>query len=554
MTKKKGKLKIIPLGGLDGIGKNITVLEYKNDIMIVDCGISFPEDDMLGIDIVLPDVDYLKKNEHKIRGMVITHGHEDHYGAVPYILKEKLIPVYGTKLTLGLLKNKFKEHNLSTKSLKEVKPRDTVQLGCFKAEFIRVTHSIPDACSIAIETPVGKVIFTGDYKIDTNPIDGQRMDIGRFAELGNEGVLALFSDSTNVERPGFCKSESTVGDTLHDVFLKAKSRIIVATFASNLHRVQQVIDTAEEYGRKVVVSGRSMVNNVEVAIDLGYLHAKKGTIIDINEANNFPGNKIVILTTGSQGEPMAALSRMAKGDHRQIKLIPDDTVLISASPIPGNEKTVSEVLNNLMQIGVNVLYSAIADVHVSGHGHREELKLMYLLTKPKFFIPGHGEPRHLIIHAKMIEELGHPSDRIAILSNGSVLELDENSMNEAGKVQAGEVFVDGKGVGDVGNIVLRDRKHLSEHGLMVVIITIDKETNQIVAGPNLISRGFVYVKESQELMEECKRVCERSLQRCKEEKIYDWSSLKYHIRTDLRNFLFHETNRNPMILPIIIEV
>lgn len=554
MTKKKGKLKIIPLGGLDGIGKNITVVEYKNDIMIVDCGLSFPEDDMLGIDIVLPDIDYLKKNEHKIRGMVITHGHEDHYGAVPYVLKEKTMPVYGTRLTLGLLKNKFKEHNLSTKSLREVKPRDVIRLGCFEVEFIRVTHSIPDACAVAIKTPVGKIIFTGDYKIDNNPIDGEVMDLGRFAELGNEGVLALFSDSTNVERPGFSKGERTVGDTLQDVFLRAKSRIIVASFASNLHRIQQVIDVSEEFGRKVAPSGRSMLNNIDVATELGYLKVKKGTLIDINEVKSYPGNKVTILTTGSQGEPMAALSRMAKGEHRQIKLIPDDTVLISASPIPGNEKTVSNVLNNLMQIGVNVLYSAIADVHVSGHGYREELKLMYMLTKPKYFIPVHGEPRHLLIHSRMIRDLGHPEKNIAVINNGTVLEMDERSMREAGRVQAGEVFVDGKGVGDVGNVVLRDRKHLSEHGLMVVIITVDKALNQIVAGPNLISRGFVYVKESQELMDECKRVCERTLDKCKDEKIYDWSSLKYHLRTDLRNFLFHETNRNPMILPIIIEV
>lgn len=554
MTKAKEKLKIIPLGGLDGIGKNITLLEYKNDIMIIDCGISFPEDDMLGIDIVLPDVEYLKKNEQKIRGMVITHGHEDHYGAVPYLLKDKVMPVYGTKLTLGLLKNKFKEHNLSSKPLKEVKAGDKVKLGCFEAEFIAVTHSIPDACAIAIDTPVGKVLFTGDFKIDTNPIDGRSMDLNRFAELGKEGVLVLLADSTNIERPGFSKGESTVGETFQDVFLRAKGRILVASFASNLHRVQQVIDAAEEFGRKVALSGRSMLNNVEVATDLGYLKVKKGTLINVNDLNNYPANQTVILTTGSQGEPMAALSRMARGDHRQIKLIPGDTVLISANPIPGNEKTVSDVLNNIMDLGVDVIYSDIADVHVSGHAYREELKLIHMLVKPKFFIPVHGERRHLRIHASVAEEMGLPAKNIIIANNGDVINVTPNNIYIKGKVESGEVFVDGKGVGDVGSIVIRDRKHLSEHGLMVVIITMDKETNEVVAGPNLISRGFVYVKESQELMDECKRVCERTLQKCKDNKIFDWSSIKYHLRTDLRNFLFNETKRNPMILPIIIEV
>lgn len=554
MSKEKSKLKIIPLGGLDGIGKNITVLEYNNDLIIVDCGISFPEDDMPGVDIVLPDIEYIKKNENKVRGMVITHGHEDHYGAVPYVLKEKTMPVYGTRLTLGLLKNKFKEHNLSSKPLREVKAGDKVKLGSFEVEFIAVTHSIPDACALAISTPVGKVIFTGDFKIDTNPIDGRKMDLGRLAELGNEGVLALFADSTNVEKEGFSKGERTVGDTFQDLFLKSKGRIIVASFASNLHRVQQVISTAEEFGRKVALSGRSMINNVEVAVELGYLKVKKDTIINVNDVNKFPANKTVILTTGSQGEPMAALSRMARGDHRQIKLIPGDTVLISATPIPGNEKTVSDVLNNLMEIGVDVIYSAIADVHVSGHAYREELKLMHMLTKPKFFIPAHGERRHLRIHAKLAEELGMDPKNIVVATNGDVIKLSPKSIYIGGKVDSGEVFVDGKGVGDVGNIVLRDRTHLSEHGLMVVIITMDKKSGELVAGPNLISRGFVYVKESQELMDECKRVCLRTLERCKDEKIFDWSSIKYHLRSDLRSFLFHETKRNPMILPIIIEV
>lgn len=553
-NKNNQKLKIIPLGGLSEIGKNMTVLEYGDDIIIVDCGLTFPDEDMLGIDIVIPDVSYLEKNQKKIRGLVLTHGHEDHVGAIPYVLKKMNIPVYGTRLTLGLLKNKFQEHKLSTECLNEIHAGSPFKLGVFEVEPIQASHSIPDSVSFAIDTPVGVVIFTGDFKIDYTPIDGDLMDLPRLATLGDKGVLAMLADSTNIEREGYSMSERHVGETFKDIFARAESRIIVATFASNLHRVQQVIMAAEHFGKKIVISGRSMVNTVGVALELGYLNVNEGSIIELNDINKYPGNEVVILTTGSQGEPMSALSRMANGDHRQVHLVPEDTVVISASPIPGNEKTVFNVLNKLTEIGVKIIYQALADVHVSGHAFKEELKLIHTLVRPKFFIPVHGEQRHLKLHAKLAMELGMDERNIAFGSNGTVFELDETSVNVAGTVPAGNVLVDGLGVGDVGNIVLRDRKHLSEDGLMVVVITIDKQDKSVIAGPDIISRGFVYVKESGDLMDDAKKVVERTLDKCGSKNITDWGTIKYSIRDALKGFLYHEIKRNPMILPIIMEV
>ncbi|MDO5718031.1 MAG: ribonuclease J [Tissierellia bacterium] len=552
--RNKEKLKIIPLGGLAEIGKNMTVVEYGNDIIIVDCGLTFPDEDMLGIDIVIPDITYLEKNVNKIRGIILTHGHEDHIGAVPYVLKKLNIPVYGTRLTLGLLKNKFQEHKLNPNCLKEIQAGQSVRLGVFNVEPVQASHSIPDSVSFAIKTPVGTIIFTGDFKIDYTPIDGDLMDLPRLAALGDEGVLALLADSTNIEREGYSVSERTVGETFKDVFGRAESRLIVATFASNLHRVQQVITAAEYYGKKVAISGRSMINTVGVALDLGYLNVKKGTIIDINEIRKYPGDKIVILTTGSQGEPMSALTRMANGDHRKVQLSPEDTVLISASPIPGNEKTVFNVLNKLTEIGVKIIYQALADVHVSGHAFKEELKLIHTLVRPKFFIPVHGEQRHLKLHAKLAMELGMDEKNIKLGNNGTVFELDENSIAVSGIAPAGNVLVDGLGVGDVGNVVLRDRKHLSEDGLIAVVITISKQDKHVVAGPDIISRGFVYVKESGDLMDDAKNVVEKTLKKCRSKNISDWGTLKYNIRDDLKSFIYHEIKRNPMILPIIMEV
>lgn len=552
--KSKEKLKIIPLGGLAEIGKNMTVVEYGNDIIIVDCGLTFPDEDMLGIDIVIPDISYLEKNAKKIKGLIITHGHEDHIGAIPYVLKKLNIPVYGTRLTLGLLKNKFQEHKLNTDCLNEIHAGTPFKLGVFKIEPVQASHSIPDSVSFAIDTPVGMVIFTGDFKIDYTPIDGDLMDLPRLAMLGDKGVLALLADSTNIEREGYSMSERHVGETFKDIFARAESRIVVATFASNLHRVQQVISASEYFGKKVAISGRSMVNTIGVALELGYLNVKDGTIIDINNVNKYPGDQVVILTTGSQGEPMSALSRMANGDHRQVHLVPEDTVVISASPIPGNEKTVFNVLNKLTEIGVKVIYQALADVHVSGHAFKEELKLIHTLVRPKYFIPVHGEQRHLKLHAKLAVELGMEEKNIALGANGTIFELDGRGINIAGTVQAGNVLVDGLGVGDVGNIVLRDRKHLSEDGLLVVVITIDKQDKSVIAGPDIISRGFVYVKESTDLMDDAKKVVEKTLEKCGDKNITDWGTLKYNIRDALKGFLYHEIKRNPMILPIIMEV
>lgn len=554
VARKPNKLKIIPLGGLGEVGKNITVIEYKDDIIVVDCGMSFPEDEMLGIDVVIPDVTYLFKNKDKIRGIVLTHGHEDHIGGLPYILKRINVPIYGTKLTLGLVENKLKEHQLKNIELNEVKANDVIKLGCFKIEFVKTSHSIPDSVALAIDTPIGMVFHTGDFKIDYTPINDNLIDLHKFAEIGSKGVLVLLADSTNVERPGYTMSERTVGDTFNDIFLKAPQRIIVATFASNVHRIQQVIDAAEMFNRKVVLSGRSMINTTNVARGLGYLKVKEDTIIDINDMDKYPSNQIVILTTGSQGEPMSALTRMAFSEHRKIELVPEDLVVISASPIPGNEKTVSGVINKLMEIGTKVIYESLADVHVSGHACQEELKLIHTLLKPKYFIPVHGEYRHLKRHGELAEELGMPKENIFLAKNGSVIEFTKKAANMGQPVQAGNILVDGLGVGDVGNIVLRDRKHLSEDGLIVVVVTMSKQDGKVIAGPDIISRGFVYVRESEDLMEEARKVVRDVLTECEKRHITDWATLKSNIRDALRSFLYEKIKRNPMILPIIMEV
>lgn len=554
MSRKKNKLKIIPLGGLGEIGKNITVIEYKDDIVVIDCGMSFPEDEMLGIDVVIPDITYLLKNKEKIKGILLTHGHEDHIGGLPYFLEKLNVPVYATRLTLGLLENKLREHNLGNIILNEVKAGDQINLGSFSIEFIKVTHSIPDSVAIAIHTPVGIVVHTGDFKVDFTPINENVMDLHKFAELGKKGVLVLLADSTNVERPGYTMSEKTVGDTFNDIFLKAPERIIVATFASNVHRVQQIINAAEMYNKKIVISGRSMINTINVAYELGYLKIKEGTLIDINDMNKYKDNEIVILTTGSQGEPMSALSRMAFSEHKKIKLVPEDTVIVSASTIPGNEKTISKVINKIVEIGATVIYESLADVHVSGHACQEELKLIHTLLKPKYFIPVHGEYRHLKRHAQLAEELGMPSANIFIAKNGSVIEFTKNSAEMTQCVQSGNILVDGLGVGDVGNIVLRDRKHLSEDGLIVVVVTMSKQEGKVIAGPDIISRGFVYVRESEDLMEEARNVVKAALNECEKNNITDWSTLKTSIKDALRGFLYEKIKRNPMILPIIMEV
>ena len=555
MAKKKKKLKIIPLGGLGEIGKNITVFEYGEDIFVVDCGLAFPEDDMLGIDLVIPDVSYLIKNKEKVKGIVLTHGHEDHIGALPYILKEINVPVYGTMLTLGLLEQKLVEHGiLSEVDLRVVRHSEIVQLGCFKVEFIRSTHSIADSVALAVHTPIGVVVHTGDFKIDYTPIEGEPIDLARLAELGKRGVLLLMSDSTNVEREGYTMSEKTVGDTFDEIFMDSKSRILVATFASNVHRVQQVINAAVKFDRKIAICGRSMVNVVNVAMNLGYMNVPEGAIIDIDQVNKYPAQRLVIITTGSQGEPMSALSRMAAGEHKKVEIVPGDKVVISATPIPGNEKFVSKVINELFKKGAEVIYEALADIHVSGHACQEELKLIQNLIKPKFFFPVHGEYRHLKQHANLAKELGMSMENIFIMDIGKVLELTDDSARINGSVTSGRVLVDGLGVGDVGNIVLRDRKHLSQDGLIVVVITIEGDSGSVVAGPDIISRGFVYVRESEDLMDQIREVSRVALQKCDEKKKSDWATKKSIIRDALRDYLYEKTKRRPMILPIIMEV
>ena len=552
---KSSPLKIIPLGGLLEVGKNITVFEYENEIIIVDCGLAFPEDDMLGVDLVIPDISYLEKNKDKIKGLVITHGHEDHIGAIPYLLKQINVPIYATKLTAGLIKNKLEEHKLlkSTK-LKIVKQGEKINLGKMKVEFIRSCHSIPDSVALAIHTPVGIIVHTGDFKVDYTPIDGEKMDFGRLAELGNKGVLALLSDSTNSERKGFTMSERTVGTVLDKLFLNCTKRIVVATFASNVHRVQQIVNSAVKYGRKVAVCGRSMINVIKTAVELGYMNVPENKFIDIDMIKNYTDEQLVILTTGSQGEAMSALTRMASGEHRKVEITPNDLVIISANPIPGNEKYVSKVIDDLMQIGAEVVYSSLADVHVSGHACQEEQKLMLSLVRPKYFLPVHGEYRQLMAHAKTAVQVGIPPENIFIMNNGRVMELTENSAKMTGVVQSGKILVDGLGIGDVGNIVLRDRQHLSQDGLIVVVLTMDSATGEVVSGPDIISRGFVYVKESENIMDEVKRTVQRELYKCEEKGIKDWSSIKSNLKDGLRDYVFAKTKRNPMILPIIMEV
>lgn len=555
MRKEKEKIRIIPLGGVNEIGKNLTAIEYKNDIVVIDCGMKFPDEEMLGIDVVIPDVSYLLKNVEHVKGIFLTHGHEDHIGALPYVLKEMNVPVYGTKLTLGIVETKLKEHNLlSSVDLRCIKPRDVVKLENVSVEFIRQSHSIADSVAIAIHTPLGVVLHTGDFKIDYTPIGGIVADLSRFAELGKKGVIAMMADSTNVERPGYTMSESTVGETFENIFANAKGRIIVATFASNIHRIQQVITAASKYGRKVSVSGRSMENIVDVAIELGYLQVEKDILIDIDNINKYPADKIVIVTTGSQGEPMSALSRMAASEHKKVNIVPGDMVIISATPIPGNEKLVSRVINQLFKKGAEVIYEALADVHVSGHACQEELKLMHTLVKPKFFIPVHGEYRHLKQHAELAMKLGMAESNIVIADNGEVIEVARDGIKKNGSVISGQVFVDGLGVGDVGNIVLRDRKHLSQDGILTVVVTIEKESGSVIAGPDIISRGFVYVRESEDLMEQARDIVKSALNECEEKHITEWATIKSNIKEALRLFLYEKTKRKPMILPIIMEI
>lgn len=556
MAAKKQKLKVISLGGLQEIGKNLTVFEYGSDIIIVDCGLAFPEDDMLGIDLVIPDVTYLVKNADKIRGILLTHGHEDHIGALPYILKQINVPIFGTMLTLGLLENKLREHNLLNQvTLHTVVPGENVKLGQFKVEFIHTNHSIADAVAMAITTPVGVVVHTGDFKVDYTPIDGDIMDIHRFAELGKEGVLLLLSDSTNAERKGFTMSEKSVGAVFDGIFEETpKNRIMVATFSSNIHRIQQVVNSAHKYGRKVAIIGRSMLNAVKTSTELGYLSIPSTVLIDITEIKNFTDEQLVIITTGSQGESMSALSRIASGDHRQVSIKPGDKIIISASSIPGNEKNISKVVNELFIKGANVVYEGMADIHVSGHGKQEELKLMLALVKPKYFMPVHGEYVHLMSHKNLAMTMGMDKKDIFIMSVGEVLEVSKNEAKVCGAVPSGQVLVDGLGVGDVGNIVLRDRKHLSQDGLMVVVVTMDKDSGVIIAGPDIISRGFVYVREAEALMEEARKVVNDALLKCEEQHITGWSYIKGLIKDTLKNFLWQKTKRSPMILPIIMEV
>lgn len=555
MRKEKEKIKIIPLGGLNEIGKNLTAFEYKNEIIVIDCGLKFPDDEMLGIDVVIPDVTYLVRNKEKVKGIFLTHGHEDHIGALPYILRQLNVPVYGTKLTIGMVESKLKEYNLlSTVSLRRVNPKDVVKLDNISMEFIKTNHSIADSVAIAIHTPVGVILHTGDFKIDYTPIDGSVADLARFAELGKQGVLVMLADSTNVERPGYTMSESTVGETFQSIFAKADGRIIVATFASNIHRIQQIFEAAEKYGRKVAVSGRSMENIVSVAMELGYLETEEDTFITIDELEKYPNNKVIIVTTGSQGEPMSALARMAASEHKKVNIQKGDRVIISASPIPGNEKLVSKVINQLFKKGADVIYEALADVHVSGHACQEELKLMYTLVKPKFFMPVHGEFRHLKQHGELVAKLGMKPENVVIADNGDIIEVGEESIRKNGTVISGQVFVDGLGVGDVGNIVLRDRKHLSQDGILTVVVTIERETGKVVAGPDIISRGFVYVRESEDLIEEAKEQVRNVLKNCEESNIKEWATIKSSVKDVLRNFLYEKTKRNPMILPIIVEV
>ncbi|MBQ7317407.1 MAG: ribonuclease J [Phascolarctobacterium sp.] len=554
MGKIQNKVQIIPLGGLGEIGKNMTVFRYGDDIILIDAGLMFPEDDMLGIDLVIPDITYLLENRDKVKAIFLTHGHEDHIGALPYVLKQIDVPVYGTALTLGILQGRLRENGVSDENLITIKPGDKVGVGAFNLEFIRVNHSIPDAVAIVIKTPIGTIIHTGDFKFDQTPVDGQVTQFNKFAEFGDAGVLALLADSTNAERPGFTQSEKMVGQTFDDEFRYARNRIIVATFSSNVHRIQQVVDSAVKYKRKVAVIGRSMINVVNIAMELGYLRIPEGVLIDIDETNNYTAEQIVIITTGSQGEPMSALTRMAMNDHKKVDIMPGDTVIISATPIPGNEKLVARTIDHLYKLGADVIYEKSNGVHVSGHASQEEIKLMHNLVRPKYFIPVHGEDRHLIKHANIAKDLGMPRENIVIAENGSVIELTKNGIGINGKIPSGKVLVDGLGVGDVGNIVLRDRRQLSQDGIMIVVVTLDHESCTVVSGPDIVSRGFVYVREAEDLMDEAREKVQSALDRCEAGGVSEWSSIKSAIRDSLGRFLYERTRRRPMILPIIMEI
>ncbi len=550
---KASPIKIIPLGGLLEIGKNITVFEYEDEIVIVDCGLAFPTEDMLGVDFVIADMSYLVKNKDKIKGLVITHGHEDHIGGIPYLLKQINVPIYATRFTIALIENKLEEHHLlrSTK-LNIVDQKQIINLGKMNIEFIRTAHSIPDAVGIALHTPSGVIVHTGDFKIDYTPIDGQKVDLGRFAELGNEGVLALMSDSTNAERKGFTNSESTIGEVFDNLFVNCRKRIVIATFSSNVHRVQQIINSSVKYGRKVAICGRSMVKVIETASKLGYMDVPENTIVDIDLINKYPEEALTIITTGSQGEPMSALTRMASGEHKKVQITPNDLVIISATPIPGNEKFVSKVIDDLMKIGAEVVYSSLQNIHVSGHAAQEEQKLILALTKPKYFIPVHGEYRQLVAHSDTAKLMGIPNENIFILNNGKVLELTQDEGKITGNVQSGKVLIDGLGIGDVGNIVLKDRQHLSQDGLIVVVISMNSE-GQVVSGPDIISRGFVYVRESENLMEEIKRIVRNTLSNLEDNNVKEWVTIKSTVKDKIRDYLYQKNKRNPMVLPIIID-
>jgi len=548
------KIQIIPLGGMGEIGKNMTAIRFGDDIIVIDSGLMFPEDDMLGIDLVIPDISYLVDNHDLVRAIVLTHGHEDHIGALPYVLKQLNVPVYGTRLTLGILEGKLKESNIPTTNLISVTAGDEVQIGSFAVCFIHISHSIADAVALAITTPIGTVVHTGDFKFDQTPVDGKVTNFHKLAELGDQGVLVLLSDSTNAEHAGYTMSEKSVGVTFDEAYSNASGRIIIASFSSNIHRVQQAIDTACKYKRKVAVLGRSMINVVTIASELGYLTAPEGVLIDIDEIKNYPPSSIVIVTTGSQGEPMSALTRMAMSDHRKVDITPTDTIIISATPIPGNEKLVSRTIDYLLRQGAEVIYEKTSGMHVSGHASQEELKLMLNLIRPKFFIPAHGEFRHLVKHSQLAQELGISKDHIFIAENGQVLEFTPDKGSVVGKVTAGIVLVDGLGVGDVGNIVLRDRRQLSQEGILIVVITMDKQSGSVLAGPDIVSRGFVYVRESEELMDEAKLKVRQTLEKCELNNITEWATIKSSVRDTLGKYLYEKTRRRPMILPIIMDV
>lgn len=555
-NKNNHKLKIILLGGLNEIGKNLTVIEYENDIIIVDCGLGFPDDDMLGVDLVIPDTTYLEKNVDKIRGIILTHGHEDHIGALPYVLCKINVPIYSTRLTLGILQNKLSEHTYEKKpELICVNAGDTIKLGVFSIEFIHVNHSIADACALAIKTPIGTIIHSGDFKIDLTPIDGEIMNLTRLGELGREGVLLLMCESTNVERPGYTPSERKVGQTLDNIFLhNIDKRIVIATFSSNVHRVQQIINTSAQYKRKVVITGRSMLNVVGAAIELGYMNVPEGVLIDISEIGHWPREQITIITTGSQGEPMSALYRMAFSYHNQIELGPNDLIILSAYAIPGNEKLVNRIINELFKKGATVFHDSLVDVHVSGHACQEELKTMHALTRPKYFMPIHGEYKHLVQHRDLAIYMGMPEQNIFIADIGKTLEIDANGARWGAVVPSGRVLVDGSGVGDIGNIVLRDRRHLSQDGLIVVVATVDVDGMTIISGPDIVSRGFVYVRESEELMDQMRTIARDALNGCLENNIIEWTHLKAKIKDDLSKFIYTKTKRKPMILPVVMNV